>query len=212
MMNAYDISYVDDAARSLGELFDYMINVLSMDADEIFHMFAVSSIGHNFEKGNPAYIAGRSGIELAKMLIYEVRGYWEEKTYEWNLEKTPEYWAGWAIAQYQRERNIRFEDMINYSLSASKVIDMYILHEADVTKFISSCDTIISREKLENEPMLKRLRKYHSLTQKELSEKSGVSLRMVQLYEQGQNDLSKAQVSVVLNLAKALDCLVEDLL
>lgn len=87
MMNAYDISYVDDAARSLGELFDYMINVLSMDADEIFHMFAVSSIGHNFEKGNPAYIAGHSGIELAKMLIYEVRGYWEEKTYEWNLAK-----------------------------------------------------------------------------------------------------------------------------
>lgn len=210
-MSAYNVSYANDSACSLGELFDYMINVLLMDPDEVFYMFAKSSVGHNFENGNPAYIAGHSGIELAYMLIYEVKGYWEDKEYEWKFEKTPEYWAGWAIAQYQRERNIRFEDMINYSLSASKVIDMYVLHEADITKFISTCDAIITKEKLGRESMLKRLRMYHGLTQKELSEKSGVSLRMVQLYEQGQNDLSKAQVSVVLSLAKALDCTIEDL-
>ena len=35
---------------------------------------------------------------------------------------------------------------------------------------------------------------------------------MIQLYEQGQNDIEKAQVHVVLKLAKALGCDVEDLL
>jgi hypothetical protein len=35
---------------------------------------------------------------------------------------------------------------------------------------------------------------------------------MVQLYEQKQNDLSKAQVNVVISLAKALGCEVEDLI
>lgn len=35
---------------------------------------------------------------------------------------------------------------------------------------------------------------------------------MVQLYEQGQNDLSKAQANVVLNLAQALHCDVRELL
>ena len=40
----------------------------------------------------------------------------------------------------------------------------------------------------------------------------GVSLRMIQLYEQKQNDINKAQVNVVLSLAKVLGCDVEDLL
>ena len=41
---------------------------------------------------------------------------------------------------------------------------------------------------------------------------SGVTLRMIQLYEQRQNDISKAQVNVVISLANALGCRVEDLL
>jgi hypothetical protein len=49
-------------------------------------------------------------------------------------------------------------------------------------------------------------------TQQQLSLASGVALRMVQLYEQKQNDLSKAQVNVVISLAKALGCEVEDLI
>lgn len=39
-----------------------------------------------------------------------------------------------------------------------------------------------------------------------------ITLRMIQLYEQKQNDISKAQVTVVINLAKALGCEVEDLI
>jgi len=50
------------------------------------------------------------------------------------------------------------------------------------------------------------------MTQQELSYAAGVSLRMIQLYEQRQNDLSKASVSVVLALAHVLGCEPEDLL
>ena len=35
---------------------------------------------------------------------------------------------------------------------------------------------------------------------------------MIQLYEQRQNDISKAQVNVVISLANVLGCRVEDLL
>ncbi len=48
------------------------------------------------------------------------------------------------------------------------------------------------------------------LSTQQLADASGVALRMVQLYEQRQNDLSKAQVGVVISLAKALGCEVED--
>lgn len=211
MQKAYDVYYLEDAANSLGELFDYMINYLDMDGNQVFNMFSHSVVGINFGQGNPAYIAGHTGIELAMMMIYDVKGYWEDAPYIWSDDKSKEYWAGWAIAQYQWEKNIRFEDIINGGLYASDVIDMYLLHEADISVFISRCDSIISNKSSKNSA-LRRLREYHRLTQKKLSEKSGVSLRMIQLYEQGQNDISKAQVNIILKLAKTLDCGIEDLL
>lgn len=48
--------------------------------------------------------------------------------------------------------------------------------------------------------------------QQQLSEASGVTLRMIQLYEQRQNDINKARVDVVVSLAHALGCEVEDIL
>ena len=58
---------------------------------------------------------------------------------------------------------------------------------------------------------LARIRANRGMTQQELATASGVSLRMIQLYEQRRNDLSKASVSVVLALAHVLGCEPQDL-
>ena len=58
---------------------------------------------------------------------------------------------------------------------------------------------------------LAALRKESGLSQKELAETSGVALRMIQLYEQKQNDINKAQASSLQSLAQALGCKIEDL-
>ena len=44
------------------------------------------------------------------------------------------------------------------------------------------------------------------MTQEELSKLSGVSLRMIQLYEQRQNDINKASGQTINALARALCC------
>ena len=48
--------------------------------------------------------------------------------------------------------------------------------------------------------------------QKQLAAQSGVTLRVIQLYEQNQLDLRRASVSSALALAKKLDCSIEDLI
>ena len=53
---------------------------------------------------------------------------------------------------------------------------------------------------------LKWYRDDKGMTQLELSEKSGVNLRMIQNYEQGVKDINKASVVTVLQLAEALGC------
>jgi transcriptional regulator with XRE-family HTH domain len=59
---------------------------------------------------------------------------------------------------------------------------------------------------------LTEIRKKRGLTQAELAEASNVSYRTIQEYEQGRSDLNKASVITVCQIAKALNCTVEDLI
>ena len=89
---------------------------------------------------------------------------------------------------------------------------MYILHEADVSKFVEAANEVIARNKEKRKSRLSEIRKARGFTQQQLSDASGVSLRMIQLYEQRQNDINRAQVNIVLSLAKALGCEIEDII
>ena len=59
---------------------------------------------------------------------------------------------------------------------------------------------------------LKEKRMQRKLSQSQLAKASGVSLRMLQKYEQGDRDLNKAQAETVYKLAKALNCKIEELI
>lgn len=59
---------------------------------------------------------------------------------------------------------------------------------------------------------LKRIRTAAGMTQATLSEKTGVSLRTLQDYEQGRKPINGAAALTVYRIANALDCKVEDLL
>lgn len=59
---------------------------------------------------------------------------------------------------------------------------------------------------------LKRIREDRGMTQASLSDKSGVSKRLIQAYEQGYKDINKAQVLTVVRLAETLGCAVTDLI
>lgn len=59
---------------------------------------------------------------------------------------------------------------------------------------------------------LKKIREQKLMTQAELSEKSGVSIRMIQYYEQGAKDIKKGNVMTVLSLAEALGCDIREII
>ena len=52
----------------------------------------------------------------------------------------------------------------------------------------------------------------NGITQIELSKRSGVSLRAIQMYEQLRKDIRKANVTSAVKLARELGCRVEDLI
>ncbi len=59
---------------------------------------------------------------------------------------------------------------------------------------------------------LQRIRKERGLTQKQLAEKSGVSLKMIQKYETGAKNINHARALTVFRLAYALNAVEINLL
>lgn len=211
MTHAYNESYLDDAMQNLGDMVEYALCDCGYEPDQFFGYFLTSGIAEKFENGNPKYVVGMSGIELAEAVLREVNVKHTPITKSRPSFKGREYWAGWILAYYQWYTAKRFTDIVNGGLPLSTVLGMYILHEADESKFVESANAILERTAAGQKSKLQTIRKARGFTQQQLSAASGVALRMVQLYEQKQNDLSKAQVSVVLSLAKALGCSIEDI-
>jgi DNA-binding transcriptional regulator YiaG len=212
MTHAYAEYYLEDARDNLGLMLDFATNTHHYDCDEFFSWFISSGIAENFENANPKYICGMSGIELADEVCYRTTGKRLDLNATFSLNRSPEFWAGWILAYYQWNSRVRFEEMMSYSLTPSKTISMYILHEAPESKFFENADRIIAEAKAKSPSKLSTIRKARGMSQHELAEASGVSLRMIQLYEQKQNDISRAQVRTLFYLSQILGCKIEDII
>lgn len=210
MTHAYDKSYLNNAKVRLSLAFDYAINDCGIKADWFAMMFVTSGYAEQFERGNPAILSGISGIELARLVIGKI--YREKVLPEPNIKdgKSPEYWAGWALAEYQWYTGRRFKDIFEYA-SLSKIISMYpIYHEMDISQFIDALNEFY--KETDSDTKLKRIRESRGISQAELSKLSGVHIRSIQMYEQKANDIDKAQAGTLYKLSRVLGCDIEDLL
>ncbi|MBQ8821274.1 MAG: helix-turn-helix transcriptional regulator [Lachnospiraceae bacterium] len=210
MIHAYNELYLSDAKQNLAEVYDYAINTCKFDADIFSKLFVQSGYAEKFERGNPAIIAGMSGIELVKRVIsyaYPDRKFPEKIFCE---ERSEVYWAGWALAEYQWITCRRFKDIFS-RISFSEIIAMYnVYHEMDIGHFIEDMNKRYHAVELETK--LKKIRENRGISQSELARLSGVNLRSIQMYEQKVNDIDKAQVGTVYKFSRVLGCTVEDLL
>ncbi|MBQ8293050.1 MAG: helix-turn-helix transcriptional regulator [Bacilli bacterium] len=204
-MRSYDINYLDAAATNLGTMFEYMTS-LEYDPIISWSLFTNSYVSKEIEKGNPQFLVGHSALDLVN-LVFKSNAELEVKPF---LNPSKYYWAGWIIAHYQNIRNISFYNLNNL-LPINVILDKYdTLHEADISKFFSFADKYIINHKTETN--LKKIRTASNLSQSMLAKKANVSIRNIQMYEQRQNNINKAQIDILLRLSKALSCNIEDLL
>lgn len=208
MTHAYNRIYLEDVMNNLGSMLDCAVNATHCEPTVFYEMFLVSGVASQIESGNPRYLSGLSGIEL----MWLVFGKSSDKAIPDDLlyvlfDRTPEYWAGWVLAYYQWYSNRSFSFLQRNGLSIDTVLSLYpTMHEADLSKFVQVADTLIEQHLQSHKPPLKAIRKQTGLTQKELSDLSGVSLRMIQAYEQGDQNIMKAEAQTVFALSRVLGC------
>ena len=209
-IRAYDESYIHNAQNILGHAVDFAVMSLNIDPDVFGSAFAVSDASRQFANGNPRYVAGINGCELARMVLTETHKTFTDTEDGMFLDKSPEYWAGWALAYYQWFSSRSFMDILT-AVPLSRIIEMYpVYHEMDIQQFVDRMDKLLKQ--YYPYTRLRTRRQNCGLSQSSLAADSEVALRQIQLFEQRQRDINNAAAITLLRLSKSLHCQIEDLL
>ena len=101
MTRAYQEIYLNKAQSVLGDAFDYAINTCGIAGNDFIKLFSASTVSGRTENGEPATLAGMSGIEIASEIISETMGKELSPKKKERLERSNEYWIGWDADYYQ---------------------------------------------------------------------------------------------------------------
>ena len=210
MMHAYDKLYLEKARAALARMLDFAVYDLHQDLTSFFDLFISSGVAPLFEQGDIHILVGKSGVELAYEVLERSGLAYKRVTPQYSMDRSEEYWTGWALAYYQWETAQPFAEIVQY-IPIQDILAMYDpYHEMDIRQF---CDAMSERlRKARPDTNLKLLRLQNSLTQSELAGISGVPLRTIQQYEQRQKNINKAQAEYLDMLSGALNCSIEQII
>ena len=210
MIHAYDKVYLEKARVSLGRMLDFAVYDLQYDIADFFHLFLSSGIAARFGTGDFTVIAGMSGVELAYYVLESSQSNIDRIQPQYTVNRSAEYWVGWALAYYQWETSLSFEEITRH-IPLQEILHLYSpYHEMDIRQFCDKMDELYRKAKPETN--LKTLRRKAELSQQDLANLSGIPKRTIQQYEQRQKNINKAQAEYLIMLSRALCCDVEDLI
>ena len=143
MARAYKKTYLNGAMRNLAVMMDCGVRKYGYPIEEFYEKFLASDVSRQFACGNPRYLVGMSGAELADNVV-EATGGTVLQENDGTYTVGPEYWAGWALAYYQWRTSRSFAYMRRTGLGIKEVVSMYYpLHEADLSKFADAANSIV---------------------------------------------------------------------
>ena len=207
MIHAYDKAYLSCAQTCLAVMLDYAVNDLGWAIEEFWAKFLDSDLSRQFERGSCAVIAGRSGVELACDVLGETNVTVKPR---FAAGRSEEYWTGWALAYWQWLTGLTFRAVTDL-VPIAEIRAMYSpYHEMDILQFCDRMTELTLQRR--GETNLKRLRQKAGLSQAELAEEAGLSVRTLQQYEQRRKLIDCARAETVFSLARALGCPPEALL
>ena len=163
MIRAYNELYLNDAQIFLARALDYALNDCKVSPDWFGTVFARSKICREFEIGSPAVISGKSGEDVIRELLQSIMPDDIFPSATFSQDRSPAYWAGWALAYYQWFTAKRFKDIFT-RVPLSEILSMYKLyHEMDLTNFVEDLDRRYTAVVLDTK--LKKIRESRGLSQ-----------------------------------------------
>lgn len=201
MKYSYSEMYVENAMIVLGDMLEYACLDCGYDPDSFWKMFIMSGMARRFEIGDCSIIVGKSGPEVAQIVMERIDHVDNYETPTWRESRSDIFWAGWIMAYFQWHENMPFEAIWD-SITIRMLLKMYgTLHEADISK---SVDVMRELIKPADKTSIRILRLTRGMTQKELAEKSAMTLSQVQRLEYGERKAENLELRTAIALANAL--------
>lgn len=208
MMHAYDEMYIEGAMIRMGDMLEYACLDCGYDPDGFWRMFLQSEVSRRFEIGDVSVVAGKSGPELAYMVLSDIDHREEFPEPVWMEERSGLYWSGWVMAYYQWYTAQPFS-VIWKSISIRMIQKMYpAFHEADIAKAL---EALSEMQKPVKKASISNLRLVRGITQQELADRAHMSISQLQRLEYGERKVENLSLKSALALAKALGVDIEEL-
>lgn len=208
MIHAYSELYIEGVMIKLGDMLEYACIDCEYDLDAFWQLFLRSRVSIGIENGNPKYIAGMSGVELAQIVMEEVDYNTDFPEPSWNSNRSDIYWCGWVLAYYQWYCALSFK-IISEKLTLRMLRKMYgTLHEADIHKCIDVLDNMAI---INVRHTVREWRQIRNWTQNELAQRAKVDISQIQRLEYGERKLENMTLKAALNIANALGVRIEQI-
>lgn len=140
----YDEMYLASVQENLGFFFQISLNELNLSASQVQKGFLSSEIPGQIQMGNPDYLCGKSGYELAliafpNLLTDSIL----EKALAEPFYPQAEYWSGTVIAYCQWKTGKAFSEILELYPLERILSNYHLLHEADITKVVEQIDAVL---------------------------------------------------------------------
>jgi len=208
MIRAYDEMYVEGAMVRMGDMLEYACLDCGYDPDGFWKMFIQSGLARRFEIGDVSVIAGKSGPELAYMVLSDMDHQERYPLPAWREDRSDLYWSGWVLAYFQWYENLTFLKIWD-NISIRMLQKMYpTLHEADIAKAVDTMEGMI---KPSRKSKVQSLRLTRGLTQQELADRAHMAVSQLQRIEYGERKSENLSLKTAIALSEALGVRVEEL-
>ena len=138
MAYPYDEIYLESVQKNLGFFFQISLRNLNLLPQDVQNTFLASDVSKQIEMGNPDFLCGKSGYELAliafpKILTDDII----KQAISEPFYPEAEYWSGTVLAYCQWKTGKSFSAIFAQYPLERILSNYHLMHEADITKMVN---------------------------------------------------------------------------
>ena len=152
MTPAYSELYLADASLALGSMLESTVYLFNIELQTFWRLFLASHISDDFGNGLSGTVSGKSGWELAVELLEDARVEFVHVKPTGVVGRSREFWAGWALAQYQWRTGLAFAEIEAFAPLKTILLMYSPYHEMDISQFFEALDVLRERRRVHGPP------------------------------------------------------------
>ena len=142
MAYPYDEIYLESVQKNLGFFFQISLRNLNLLPQDVQNTFLASDVSKQIEMGNPDFLCGKSGYELALIAFPKIL---TDDTIKQAISEPffpeAEYWSGTVLAYCQWKTGKSFSAILAQYPLERILSNYHLMHEADITKMANLIET-----------------------------------------------------------------------